>query len=166
MSNTIENSKLEEEEFDMAEEDYAFINIVGPILQRCLQRPNLTPFQIITLGYFKLALERLPLITPKIDVGISISKIVKSSDSSEIVDCELRISEDDFSIECDSYSKDDDDGGNYESPSWSFSRNGGDYAYEEFNAIEDLLSGIMNFTYSLKVENHSSYSIADSDSEL
>jgi len=68
----IEKGKLELKKFTLTDEDYYAIEIAMNVARGLLKLPDITPEQIIGIGYALYALEQLPMVTEGADCEFGI----------------------------------------------------------------------------------------------
>lgn len=75
--------ELEYSEYDEEEDDQLAISIAINVARRLLQEPKVTASQIVGIGHALYALQRLPVVTPKVNVrfGVVVHSKIEMPDS-------------------------------------------------------------------------------------
>lgn len=136
--------------------DYRAINITQNIIRRLLVRPCLTPKQIVGIGNFLFAFDRLPLKTKGANTSIKLEH--KNCDGLlfEARYFNFSIQEYKFHIDINGYVYDRTVGGdsiNY--PSWHIESEGFRVCECDLDLLEDQIYGYLNLGVSLSVEDKS-----------
>jgi hypothetical protein len=152
----LEKKRISDESFQLNSEDYQAIEISRRIIKRILVRPNLTPRQIIGIGNFLFALDRLPLKTEGANTYIKIEH--KDGDELfwEAKYFSFTIEENIFHIEVSGYVYDRSVGGDSISyPSWYVESEGGRDCDCDLDILEDDILEYMSLGVRISVEDAS-----------
>lgn len=143
-------------EFHLEEEDYLAIEITKKTLRQLLKRYDLTPLQIIGIGNFLYALERLPQQTEGADTYVEISYTAGNEKFRESKSFGFRIEEEIFEIDVSGYVYDEFVGGDGISyPGWYIEADGGRDTDADLVNLEDEILEFLNSNLEIVVEDSS-----------
>jgi hypothetical protein len=131
-------------------------------MRKLLKRPSIVPRQIIALGNYLFALERLPQITPGANVNIQIGYKNGSADFWEAKYFDFSISDEVFHIDISGYVYDRSVGGDAIGyPSWYLEADGGRETDCQLDYLEDEIDEYLKLGAKIEVEDLSEIEFED-----
>lgn len=151
-----------EDSFHLEGDDYSAIKIAQATMRKLLKRPTITPRQIIAIGNYLFALERLPQKTPGVNSNIQIAYRNGSEEFWEAKYFDFLISEDVFHINISGYVYDKSVGGDSISyPSWNIEADGGRDTDCQLDFLEDEITEFLSLGVKIEVEDFSEIEFED-----
>ena len=139
--------------FDLEQEDFQVINFTRKYLHKVLKQYDLSPRQIIGIGNYLYALDRLPHKTPGADCYIELSHSETNNEFYEIKSYGFTLNEDVFHIDVSGWAKGPYGGDSIGYPGWYVEADGGRETDAEVWKLEDELSLIIHLGVDIKVED-------------
>jgi hypothetical protein len=142
-------------EFQLNKEDYKVIRIVRKYLRKVLKENELTPKQIIGVGNFLYALDRLPLKTPGIESYILLTNQTKNGEFLVTKSYGFTLNEDTFHVDVSGYVNSPNGGDSVGYAGWYVEADGGRDTDAVIWELEDELSLIIHLGVEVQVEDSS-----------
>lgn len=149
---------LEEKEntFRLVEEDYLAINIAQNIVKKLINYPSIKPRDIIAIGNFLYAIDRLPQKTVGVNASIIIGYTNENEQYKESKYYEFSITDDVFQIDISGYVNDRIVGGDsIEYPSWRIEKDGGRDADCDLSTLEEEIDEYLALGATISTEDYS-----------
>jgi hypothetical protein len=144
------------EKFQLEQEDYQVLKFSRKYIQKVLKQFDLTPKQIIGIGNYLFALDRLPLKTQGVDCYIQLSnRTVTNNETWEMKSYGFTLNEEIFHIEVGGWVEGPNGGDSVGYPGWYVEADGGRETDAEVWKLEDELSLIIHLGAEIKVEDSS-----------
>jgi len=152
--------------FELTEDDQYAIDIAIEIARYFLKKPSITPKQIIGLGNALYALDRMPAVTPGVNVDYGITYRHGTDSYSEMRYIDFRISDSDFSIDIGASTYDSAIGSDsFTEPGWAVELWGYRDNGCDLDTLEDKIMEYLNLGAEITVDDESEIEFEDTDDE-
>lgn len=151
-----------EDSFQLEGQDFEAIKIAQSIMRKLLKWPRLTPRQIIAIGNYLFAIERLPKKTPGVNSNIQIQYRNGDEEFSEAKYSDFLIREDVFHIDISGSVYDRSVGSDAISyPGWYVEASGGRDTDCQLGFLEDEINEFLSLGAKISVEDFSEIEFED-----
>jgi len=142
-------------EFHLEEQDHSIIRIAKKYLYKVLKQSDHTPLQIIGIGNYLYALDRLPAKTEGVESYILLTNKTRNGEFWQTKSYGFTLSEDIFHVDVSGYVQGANGGDSIVYPGWYVESDGGRDTDAVVWELEDELSLLIHLGVEVKVEDSS-----------